>query len=321
MNRGSRTLVMLAAGVVLLMAATLVADVVLSSNAMRVTGNPPGASGALIYAELQGAGSGEVAIMGYSTGTGVAVHGAATKNAGVVGTSTYSYGLSGTSTYNSAIYGSTSRGDNNYGLFTLDNVYSLNFHKVGAIMQVAQNTGAEALQPGDVVTFRGIRRLRTGDEYADEPLWARMLGAPVVQVAKASVVDGTGVAGVVFSRYQVMAEPMEQTTSDEKAAASRSRSDTEPPAGDWPPITPPGSVQPGELMLVVVHGPAEVRVEPYLGSVEPGDLLVAGDISGYAAKALVAGDGSAPPTGAVFAKALEAVDPDRGTIYVYVTLQ
>jgi hypothetical protein len=312
---------MLAVGVVLLMAATLVADVVLSSNAMRATGNPPGASGALIYAELQGAGPGDVAIMGYSTGTGVAVHGAATKNAGVVGTSTYSYGLSGTSTFNSAIYGSTSRGDNNYGLFTFDNIYSANYHKVGSIMQVAQNTGAETLEPGDVVTFRGIRRLQTGDEYADEPLWARKLGAPVVQVAKASVVDGTGVAGVVFSRYQVMAEPMAQTASDEKAAASRARPDTEPRAGDWPPITPPGPVQPGELMLVVVHGPAEVRVEPYLGSVEPGDLLTTGAISGYAAKALVAGDGSGPATGAVFAKALEAVDPDRETIYVYVTLQ
>jgi len=200
MNRGSRTLVMLAAGVVVLMAATVIADVVLSSNAIRATGNPPGASGVLIYAELQGAGPGEVAIKGYSAATGIAIHGAATNNAGVVGTSTHSYGLSGTSTNNSAIYGSTSRGDNNYGLVTLDNIYSLNYHLTGAVMQVAQNTGAEALRPGDVVTFRGVRRLQTGDDYADEPLWARSLGAPVVQVAKASVVDGTGVAGVVFSR-------------------------------------------------------------------------------------------------------------------------
>jgi len=321
MNRGSRTLVMLAAGVVLVMAATLTADVVLSNNTIRATGNPPGASGALIYAELQGAGPSDVAIKGYSAGTGVAVHGAATENAGVVGTSTDSYGLSGTSTYNSAIYGSTSRGDNNYGLFTLDNIYSLNYHLTGAVMQVAQNTGVEALRPGDVVAFRGIRRLRTGDEYADEPLWARKLGTPVVRVAKASVVNGTGVAGVVFSRYQVAAEPVEPIATDEQWATSKSRWETEWMGGDWPPITPSGPVPPGELMLVVVHGPAEVRVEPYLGSVEPGDLLVVGDISGHAAKALVGGDGGAPPTGAVFAKALEAVDPDRETIYAFVTLQ
>ncbi len=311
MNRGSRMLVMLAVGVVLLMAATLIADVVLSSNAIRATGNPPGASGALIYAELLGAGPLDVAIKGYSASSGVAIHGVSSSSAGVLGSSGNTYG----------VYGQTSRPDNNYGLYTSDNIYSLNYHKVGSIMQVAQNTGTEPLKPGDVVTFRGIRRLRTGDEYADEPLWARRLGAPVVQVAKASVVDGTGVAGVVFSRYQVMAEPMEQTASNEGAAASRARPDTKPPAGDWPPITRPGSVQPGELMLVVVHGPAEVRVEPYLGSVEPGDLLVTGAISGHAAKALVTGDGSGPPAGAVFAKALESVDPDSETIYAYVILQ
>jgi hypothetical protein len=311
MNRGSRTLVMLAAGIVLLMATTLVADVVLSSSAIRATGNPPGASGALIYAELQGAGPSDVAIKGYSAASGVAIHGVSSSSAGVLGSSGNSYG----------VYGQTSRPDNNYGLYTSDNIYSLNYHKVGSIMQVAQNIGAETLEPGDVVTFRGIRRLQTGDEYADEPLWARRLGAPVVQVAKASVVDSTGVAGVVFSRYQVMAEPMGQNASDEKAAASRARPDTKPRAGDWPPITRPGLVEPGQLMLVVVHGPAEVRVEPYLESVEPGDLLVAGAISGYAAKALVAGDGSTPPMGAVFAKALEAVDPNRETIYAYITLQ
>jgi len=311
MNTGSKTLVMLAAGIVLLMTTTLVADVVLSSNAISATGNPPGASGALIFAELQGAGASDVAIKGYSPSSGVAIYGFASGNAGVLGSSGNSYG----------VYGQTLRPDNNYGFYTPDNIYSLNYQKVGSIMQVAQNTGTETLEPGDVVTFRGIRRLQTGDGYADEPLWARRLGAPVVQVAKASVVDGTGVAGVVFSRYQVMAEPMEQPASDEKAAASRPGPDTKPPAGDWPPITTPGPVQPGELMLVVVHGPAEVRVEPYLESVEPGDLLVAGAISGYAAKAIVAGDGSAPPTGTVFAKALEAVDPDRETIYAYVILQ
>ena len=321
MNRGSRTLVMLAAGVALLMAATLLADVVLSSNTVRVTGNPPGASGALIYAELQSAGAGDVAVKGVATANSIAIHGAASSGAGVLGTSSNSYGLRGTSTNLWAIYGSTSRGDNNYGLYTPDNIYSLNYQLTGAIMQVAQNTSAEALRPGDVVAFRGIRRLRTGDEYADEPLWARRLGAPVVQAAKASVVDGTGVAGVVFSRYQVVAEPMEPIATDEQWATSKSRWETEWMGGDWPPITPSGPVRPGELMLVVVHGPAEVRVEPYLGPVRPGDLLVVGDISGHAAKALVAGDGSAPPTGAVFAKALEAVDPDRETIYAFVTLQ
>jgi hypothetical protein len=321
MADGSRTLAMLAAGVVLLMAATLVADVVvLSSNAISVTGNPPGSSGALIYAELQGAGSSEVAVKGYTTANGIAIQGFASSNAGVVGSSGNSYGVSGESVNLYGVFGRTLRGDNNYGLYTLDNLYSANLHTLGSLMQVAQNTGTEILLPGDVVTFRGIHRLQTGDSSTGEPGWATTLGAPVVQVAKASVTDGTGVAGVVFSRYVVRPEDLGDEYRRRDRHHAQPAASKEAPQDEPREITPSGPVEPGDLVLVVVHGPAEVRVEPYQESIEPGDLLVAGGIEGHAAKALVGGDGLSPYPGTVLGTALERVEPERDTIYAYVNL-
>jgi hypothetical protein len=320
MTDGSRTLAMLAAGVVLLMAATLVADVVvLSSNAISVTGNPPGASGALVYAELQGNGPSDVAIKGYSATSGVAIHGVSSSSAAVLGASGNSYGISGESTNLYGIFGRTWRFDNNYGLYTEDNIYSLNIHTLGSIMQIAQNTGTGILLPGDVVTFRGIRRLQTGDSHVDEPDWARTLGAPVVQVAKASETDATGIAGVVFSRYVVRPDELdEEHAHRDRLRAQRAADET--PRDEPREITPPGPVEPGDLVLIVVHGPAEVRVQPYQESIEPGDLLVAGGIEGHAAKALVGGDGLSPRPGTVFGTALERIDPERDTIFAYVNL-
>jgi hypothetical protein len=320
MADGSRTLAMLAVGVVLLMAATLAADVVLSSNTVSVTGNPPGASGALIHAELQGAGSSDVAIRGYVTANGIAIQGFASSNAGVVGSSGNSYGLSGESSSWYGVLGRTWRGDNNYGLYTSDNIYSLNIHTLGSIMQVAQNTGSEILLPGDVVAFRGIRRLQTGDGSADEPDWARTLGAPVVQVAKASVTDGTGVAGVVFSRYVVRPDDLDDEYRHRDRHRTQPAASKEAPQDEPREITPSGPTEPGDLVLIVVHGPAEVRVEPYQESIEPGDLLVAGGIEGHAAKALVGGDGLSPYPGTVLGTALERIDRERDTIYAYVNL-
>ena len=51
MNNGSRPLVMLAVGVVLLMAAALAADVVLSSSAISVVGPPTSWSGDVLRSE------------------------------------------------------------------------------------------------------------------------------------------------------------------------------------------------------------------------------------------------------------------------------
>jgi hypothetical protein len=111
---------------------------------------------------------------------------------------------------------------------------------------------------------------------------------------------------------------------EEHAHGDRYRSQpavsSEAPQDEPREITPPGPVEPGDLVLIVVHGPAEVRVEPYQESIQVGDLLVAGGIEGHAAKALVGGDGLSPYPGTVLGTALERIDPKRDTIYAYVNL-
>jgi len=415
MNIASRNLVMLAAGVVLLMAATLAADVVLSTSGIRVFGPPPTSTGAVLYAELQGSWPQAAAIEGYAPSTGSAVYGnaaggvgvrgASSSNAGVLGFSStgtggvflseqgygvYSYttgtriwdhglyasanqgyGLFARSTTNQGIravadadaltgfpepsgtwgvaglgrnggvwgsskdwhgvygnsanylgvYGHTQRTDGNYGLYTPDNLSSNNYHITGAIMQVAENVGALELEPGDVVAFRGIRRPEPDGALTGDATWADVLEVPVVQVSKASETYGTGVAGVVFSRYVAQPRDLERTEDVAVRRDVRPDSSSQVEPRDSPEITPPGPAEPGDLVLIVVHGPAEVRVQPYETSIEPGDLLVAGGIEGHAAKAVFGPDGQSPRTGNVFGTALERIDPEHETIYSYVTLK
>ena len=81
-----------------------------------------------------------------------------------------------------------------------------------------------------------------------------------------------------------------------------------------------GPASPGDYMLIVVQGPAQVKVS---GAVNAGDLLGSAGLAGYAARATeVKMDGvlTAVP-GTVFGKALESVDGGEKTIYVFVTLQ
>jgi hypothetical protein len=415
MNNAPRTLVMLAAGVVLLMAATLAADVVLSNSAISVVGPPTSWTGEVLRSEMTGAYPAGAAIRGYATVTGTAVHGSSVGGAGVYGASSSNtgvrgsstsgdgghftssggygvyaytggtnhwdhcvyasadggfgvfassrtnqgiravggsesatgfpqpggpwgvvglgtsggtwgssvdnYGVYGTSTNYRGVYGNTNRSDRNYGLHTYDNIYSLNYHLTGASMQVAQNVGSEPLQPGDVVAFRGIRRLPPEDALTEEPEWAKVLQAPVVQIAKARQADGTGLAGVVYSRYVVTPDDLDGEYERIEGHRAQAEATDEAQQDEPREITPPGPAEPGDLVLIVVHGPAEVRVEPYQELIEPGDQLVAGGIEGHAAKALTRGDGSSPLSGTVFGTALERIDPERDTIYAYVAIQ
>ena len=74
----------------------------------------------------------------------------------IVEISDNNYGVWGQSDTYRGVTGRTSRVDNNYGLYTPDNLYSLNINLTGAIMHVVQNGGKEALEPGDVAVFSGL---------------------------------------------------------------------------------------------------------------------------------------------------------------------
>jgi hypothetical protein len=164
-------------------------------------------------------------------------------------------------------------------------------------MQIVQNVGSTAVQAGDLVAFYGI----AAPLEAGEP--------PVIQVATLTRANSTAVAGVVYSRYNIEAIT-KATDSGEKLGSAFE-------------VTPDGSVAPGEYLLLVVQGPAQVRATAAGGPIQPGDLLTSAATAGMAARAgqvTVESVAIAAP-GTVFGKALEALPAGDGLIYVYVTLQ
>jgi hypothetical protein len=236
------------------------------------------------------------------TGDGVAVIGQKYGNAGIgvrgINSGTTGSGVAGQSTNHIGVYGLTSRADGNYGLYTPNNLYSSNIHLAGATMQVVQNAGSTAVEPGSVLVFTGI---------AAPPAKG---APPVVQVAAASTGQSTAVAGVAYSRFN---------------RDALAKADLASGAGLEQPIeaTPDGVAAPGEYLLMVIQGPALTRVDGAGGTIQPGDLLSSADTAGYAARTsrvTVQGQEMAPP-GTVFGKALEALAEGQKRIYVYVTLQ
>jgi hypothetical protein len=229
-----------------------------------------------------------IALCGHKDGSGgMAIRGI---NIGTTGS-----GVAGDSTNYIGVWGDTYRSDHNYGIYTPDNIYSLNYHKPGAIMQIVQNSGNEPLEKGDVVVFSGIRT----------PLEKE--GTPIVQVAKATSSNSTAVAGVVYSRYNFEGI----SGSDGKGLKGNEE------------ITPEGPVSSGEYLLLVVQGPCQVKTSALAGTIKPGDLLSTSREFGCAEKSnevSINGIKTAVP-GCVLGKALETVDAGQKTIYAFVTLQ
>ena len=144
-------------------------------------------------------------------------------------------------------------------------------------MQVVQNGGISPLEPGDVVVFSGMTVSRDAGEL------------PVIQVAHAAEANDTAVAGVVYRGFNI------DTVMGDDAAEGTDR-------GLELEVELDGPVAPGDYLLLVVHGPAEVRTSALSGDILPGDLLSTGDRTGYAAAApQVTVDGVAfTPPGTVF---------------------
>ena len=218
---------------------------------------------------------------------------------GTYGFSSNNFGLYGATSSGFGAYAYTSASSGNYGIYTPDNLYAGNLTMGGALTQVAQNSGDEPLEAGDVVVFSGVDT-SSGD-------------APVVQVATTTSVGTSAVAGVVQGRYNL--DAVRKIEAYPGAAVNGNAGSEE--------LTPPGPVPPGDYMLIVVHGVTQVKAEALSTGIAPGDLLATGTTSGHAARATryeVDGVSTTSP-GTVFAKALEPVEDGRETIYVFVTLQ
>ncbi len=236
----------------------------------------------------------------YNNGGGTGLFGSATDIAGgigVEGNSTVGTGVYGSSDSGYGIYGNTDAASQNYGLYTNDNFRSSNIHLSGAMLQIVQNGGEEALEPGDVAAFSGM----------GTPLDEN--GVPVIQVTATTTANSTAVAGVVQSRYNIEAtiNAAEPYTANRIAALD---------------ITPEGPIAPGEYLLMVVHGPAQVKATAFAKSIRPGDLLSTAATTGFAAKAAqmdLGGVQTAIP-GTVIGKALEPLNGDKELIHIFVTL-
>ena len=88
-------------------------------------------------------------------------------------------------------------------------------------------------------------------------------------------------------------------------------------------VTPEGSVSPGEYLLVVIQGPAQVKASALAGPLQPGDLLSSADQAGYAAQAAkvtLGGVETAMP-GTILGKVLEPLGEGAALIYIFVTIQ
>lgn len=245
---------------------------------------------------------GPVGVVGLGQNRGMV--GSSSSGTGVYASSTDNYGVWGQSTNYRGVTGRTTRSDDNYGLYTPDNLFSKNYTLTGAIMRVVQNAGATALEPGDVVAFAGVKtvfELPTGGPASS------LSGVPVVQVEQVSEVNGQAVAGVIFSGFNIDAI----------------RDDSPEAASPQMEINLPGPIPPGGYLLLVTHGPAQVKAAALAGPVQAGDPLVAsGAVDGMVRTAAsVAAEGGLIQPGAIFAKALEPTDSGKEMIYVFVTLQ
>jgi len=196
-----------------------------------------------------------------------------------------------------ALYAETDAADHDWGVYTPDNLYSLNYNLSGAIMYVVENDDADVLMHGDVVVFRGM----TAESRPDEPR--------VPRVAKVRSENRTAVAGVVYGRFH----PVSHATQSEAEAST----------GEEHVRILDGPISPGERLLVVVQGAAWMNVSSRAGQISPGDLLSSSSVAGYAAKAptVVTGGMKSSPSGCIIGKALESLEAGESTMYVFVTLQ
>lgn len=193
----------------------------------------------------------------------------------------------------------TTNPSGNYGIYTPDNLYSLNVHSKGAYMQVVQNAGTDPLESGDVVSFAGVG----ATDETDDTL--------MVLIRRVAMDSGSAIAGVVFSRYQCETriekrQPRVPDESDRRRESAR---------------TVPGPVQPGDTLLLVTHGLALVKASAMDQSIEVGDPLAWDTAAGRVTPIKDMTFHKATGLTRAFATALEPLSAGEDRIYVFVSCQ
>ena len=198
---------------------------------------------------------------------------------GVVGESTSTgnldNGIIGFSAGGYGVYG-FSNGTGQYGGY-FDDPISVNGGCTGCTLRyVARNTSEASLQIGDVVRADGIDAQMAGEQ------------TPVMQVTRAE--SGDRVLGVVVGRTDMtMVEPGEDQVK---------------PGPHYGPVG--GTAEPGDYLVIVIQGMAQVRVAP-TAKIQTGDMIG------------VSADGAtrAVDTASSFGMVLDKVDSD-GLAWVLV---
>lgn len=251
-----------------------------SQSAAEISGSTTNSAFPALKVNNNGAG-GYGLYVDKTNGAGVASFGAnnGSTGSGVAGYSENWYG----------VYGYTGASSNNYGIYSPDNLYSRNFTMSGAMMMVVENAASTPLRAGDVVEFVGFDKKQRG-------------GEGMVQVGASSGEQTTAVAGVVHSRFHraMLDAPIEGPSSEEMAAMADASS----------------TIESGDLLLMVVYGPAMVNTSALVHELKPGDLVSASAINGRAGSKI--GEGEA--VGSILGKALGPVRPGTEQIPVFVTL-
>jgi len=252
-----------------------------SASSLIVDGRAPNSAFPALRVNNSGSG-GYGVYVNKINGAGVAAFGTnnGTTGSGTAGYSANWYGL----------YGYTGRSDHNYGIYSPDNLFTRNVNMTGAMMMVAQNGGPEVLETGDVASFAGISTE------------SNTVSQPIIQVVPTTLENRTAVAGVVHGQF-----PSELLNAPPEGLA-------DPTLTNFDRYAP---IRSGDMMLLVVYGPAQVKADATTATIRPGDRLA---IGGTGSPTLTTVDGTTE-IGAVFGKALEAAGSDKQLLHVFVILQ
>jgi hypothetical protein len=204
---------------------------------------------------------------------------------------------------NTGVYANTTQADHEWGFNTPDKIYAgTTLVSGGALMLVAQNGDSRDLGTGDVVALSGM-----GAAFGESD-------SPVPLVQRVEHANSTAAMGVVYGRF-VAREEVEELEGEGEAEPQTT---THAHSADGP-------VAPGDHMLIVVLGPAQVKTEGLSGPISPGDALTTSASAGRAmkAEALELNGVAFYAPGTTIGKAMEPLDAadDSGLIWAWVTLQ
>jgi hypothetical protein len=204
---------------------------------------------------------------------------------------------------NIGVYADTTKANHQWGFHTPDKIYAgTTLVSGGALMLVAQNGDSGDMETGDVVALSGM-----GAAFGQSDV-------PVPRVLRVEGANSSAAVGVVYSRF-VAEEEVEEVGREgvlERHISLRASSAD-------------GPVAPGDHMLIVVLGPAQVKTEGLSGPISPGDALTTSASAGRAmkAEALELNGVAFYAPGTTIGKAMEPLDAadDSGLIWAWVTLQ